>query len=190
MNFDRPHVANLVFDFNVPYDEGPTVFGIQPLSGFGFNITGTIQSGTPYTPQTSYFVNLTTDRFNSARYPTTYNLDCRISKSFEFKGIELSVFAEILNVLNSEMPYTVFQGSGNADEPLYKITRGAISSESYSSTSPFYSARADKNSDGVLDPDERFEAYKRFEADMLALRPNYNLPRRFFFGMEVQFSLE
>ncbi len=187
MNFERPHTANLVFDFNVPDNEGPSIFGIKPLSGFGFNLTFTMQSGTPYTPMTSFFVNLTTDRFNSARYPMTYNLDLRIKKSFVWQGIELSVFAEVFNVLDLEMPFAVFHGSGNAEVPLYGISRGAISSESYGSTHPFYSARADANSDGVLDPDERFEAYKRFEADMRALKPNFGLPRRVLFGLEIRF---
>ncbi len=187
MNFERAHTASLVFDFNVPHGDGPEVFGVKLLSGFNFNLTGTIQSGTPYTPMTSYFEKLTTDRFNSATYPMTYNLDARISKNFRWKGVELGVFAEVLNLLNLELPVAVFSGSGNADEPLYRVTKGSISSASYPSTHPLYSAWADKNADGVLDPDERFEAYKRLEDDMLKLKPNYNLPRRAYFGVEVRF---
>jgi outer membrane receptor protein involved in Fe transport len=187
MNFERPHTASLVFDLNVPERGGPNIFGIKFLSGFGFNLTGTIQSGTPYTPMSSFFVNLTTDLFNSASYPMMYNVDARINKSFKWQGLELSIFAEVFNVLNQDMPFAVFHGSGNPDEPLYKISRGAISAESYPSNHPFYSTWADTNSDGVLDPGERFEAYKRLEADMLALMPNYNLPRRAYFGLEIRF---
>lgn len=186
MNFERPHSANLILDFNIPYGEGPSILGVKPFSGFGFNLTGTIQSGTPYTPMTSFFVNLTTDLFNSASYPMTYNLDLRIVKSFKWQNIELSLFSEIINVLNLKMPFSVFHGSGSADEPLYIVSRGAISPDSYTSVHPFYSSRADINNDGLLDPDERFQAYKRFEADMLALNPNYNLPRKVFFGLEIR----
>jgi outer membrane receptor protein involved in Fe transport len=189
MNFDRPHTANLIFDLSIPDNDGPVIFGVKPFSGFGFNLTGTIQSGTPYSPMTSYFVNLTTDLFNSARYPTTYNLDCRISKRFKWSALELSIFAEIFNVLNLETPFAVFHGSGNADEPSYRVTRGVVSSESYPSTHPLYSTWADTNTDGILDPEERYQAYKRLEADMLALKPNYNLPRRIFFGAEIQFNI-
>ena len=111
MNYDRRHALNLVFDLSIPFDGGPEVFDIRPLSGFGLNLTGSLLSGTPYTPMTSYFVNVTTDRFNSAEYPITYNLDARIRKDFKISGLTLSLFAEVLNVLNINVPTSVYEGS-------------------------------------------------------------------------------
>jgi len=187
MDFDRRHTINAVFDFNIPIDEGPEVFGIKPLSGFGLNLTGSLLSGTPYTPMTSYFVIVTTDRFNSANYPVTYNLDARFHKDFRIGDLRLSIFAEILNILNLNIPTTVYRGSGNADIPSYLVSKGSISPSSYAVGDPLYSSKADLNHDGILDPDERLVAYQRMEANMLALSQNYPLPRRFFFGLELLF---
>ena len=187
MDFDRRHTVNLVLDLNIPLDDGPEVFGIRPLSGFGLDLSGSLQSGTPYTPMTSYFVNVTTDLFNSATYPLTYNLDARVHKDFSVGALRLSVFAEVLNLLNLNTPTAVFKGSGNPDAPNYHVTLGSISPSTYAVGSPLYSASADLNHDGLLDPDERLVAYQRLEADMLALMQNYPLPRRFLFGLELQF---
>jgi outer membrane receptor protein involved in Fe transport len=187
MNFDRRHTANLVFDLSIPFDDGPELFGIRPLSGFGVNLTGTLLSGTPYTPITSYFVDVTTDRFNSAELPMTYTLDARVRKNFKVSDLTLSVFAEVLNVLNLNTPVSVFKGSGNPDSPAYRVSLGSISSSSYAAGSPLYSARADLNRDEVLTPAERLVAYQRLESDMLGLMQNYPLPRRFIFGVELEF---
>jgi outer membrane receptor protein involved in Fe transport len=187
MNYDRRHALNLVFNLSIPMDEGPELLGTKPLSGFGLNLTGSLLSGTPYTPMTSYFVNVTTDRFNSAVFPMIYNLDARVHKDFRIASVTLSIFAEVLNLLNLNVPVSVFQGSGNPDVPSYRVSKGSISSSSYAAGSPLYSTRADLNDDGVLTPDERLVAYQRIETDMLALMENYPLPRRFIFGVELQF---
>ena len=180
-------MLNMVLDFNIPIDEGPEWFGVKVLSGFGLNLTGSLFSGTPYTPMTSYFVNVTTDRFNSAVFPMITNFDARVHKDFRFSGFTLSLFAEILNVLNLNMPVSKFEGSGNPDLPSYLVSQGSISPSSYPAGSPLYSARADLNNDGILTPDERLVAYQRMESDMLALMQNYPLPRRFMFGVELLF---
>ncbi|HEX9615106.1 MAG TPA: TonB-dependent receptor, partial [Bacteroidota bacterium] len=187
MNFDRTHVLNFVFNLSIPQEQGPEIFGAMPLGGFGVSVNGYAQSGVPYTPQTSYFVNLTTDRFNSASYPTQYGLDARIRKDFQWGGYELSVFAEVFNVLDLEVPVSVFHGSGNADRPDFTLSQGSISPDSYASNHPLYSARADADKDGILEPGERFEAYKRMEQDMLAMKTNYVRPRKILFGLEVRF---
>jgi outer membrane receptor protein involved in Fe transport len=187
MNFDRRHALNLVFDLSIPIDDGPELLGTKPFSGFGLNLTGSILSGTPYTPMTSYFVNVTTDRFNAAVFPLTYNLDARVRKDFRVSSFTLSVFAEVMNVLNLKLPASVFQGSGNPDVPSYRVSLGSISSSSYPAGSPLYSPHADVNRDGVFTPDERLRAYQRLESDMLALMENYPLPRRVIVGVELQF---
>lgn len=189
MAFDRRHVVNLVLDFNVPIGEGPDLFGSKVLSGFGINLTGNYQSGTPYTPLTSFFMTLTSDQYNSASFPATASFDMRIHKDFlGWSGIKIGIFANIYNVFNLNTPFAVFKGSGNADSPMYLITPGAISPESYPSTSPLYSKVADSNHDGILSPQERFAAYQRLQQDMLGFMPNYALPRRALFGIEL--SLE
>ncbi len=188
MDFDRRNIVNLVFNFAIPIGEGPEIFGTKPLSGFGFNLTGNYQSGTPYTPLTSFFVTLTSDQFNSADYPSTANFDLSIYKEFKaWGGVRVRFYADIYNVFNLNMPFTVFRGSGNASTPMYLVTPGSISPASYPATSPLYSKVADTNHDGVLSAQERFAAYETLQQDMLALMPNYPLPRRALFGIQLSF---
>lgn len=188
MDFDRRNMFNLIFDFNVPMGEGPEWFGAKLLSGFGINLSGNYLSGTPYTPLTSFFVTLTSDLYNSANYPASANFDMRIHKDFSvWSGLKLSVFANIFNVFNLDMPFAVFKGSGNPSTPAYLINLGDISPDSYPSTSPLYSKVADTNHDGILSPQERLAAYQTLQQDMLSLMSNYPLPRRFVFGIEMSF---
>lgn len=188
MDFDRRHIFNLIFDFNIPIGEGPELFGSKVLSGFGFDLTGNYESGTPYTPLTSFFVTLTSDQYNSASFPASANFDLSIHKDFvAWGGVKVSIFADVFNLLNLDLPIAVFKGSGNASTPSYIVTSGSISSDSYPATSPLYSKVADANHDGILSPQERLAAYQTLQQDMLSLMPNYPLPRRALFGIEVSF---
>ena len=188
MNFDQRHVFNIVADFHVPDRSGPKLFNTWILSNSGANLTGKIHSGTPYTPITSIFVEVTTDRFNSARYPWTYFVDGRIFKDFHLMGRKLSVFLEVYNIFNWQNAISVFEGSGDPDKPLYQLTRGALSPSVYKKgESPMYSEKADFNNDGSLTTDERLRAFKLFEQDMLSMLPNYQFPRTFMFGVELSF---
>lgn len=188
MDFDRRNVVNLDLDFSIPVGEGPVILGSKLLGGVGFDLVGNYESGTPYTPQTSFFVTVTSDMYNSANFPPTASLDMKIHKDFlTWQGLRVSIFADIYNVLNLDMPFAVFKGSGNPSTPLYLVSLGDISPDSYPSTSPLYSKAADTNNDGVLTPQERLAAYQLLQKDMLAMMPNYPLPRTFEFGIKLDF---
>jgi hypothetical protein len=188
MNFDQSHTIYINLDFSVPYGEGPTVFSKKLLSGFGANIMSTLRSGRPYTPVTAYIINVTTDRFNSARYPWTYTSNGKFYKGFQILGLELTLFVEVYNLFNLQEPFSVFEGSGNPDRDMYNLTEGSLSTDTYiKGVSKFYSERADLNGDGLLTTEERLIAYERFRDDMLKFKSNYPTPRTFMIGLDIKF---
>jgi hypothetical protein len=188
MNFDQRHAIYLNLDFQIPLGEGPSLFRVKPLSGFGFNIVSTFHSGTPYTPVKAYTVDITTDRFNSMRYPWTLTTDGRFYKKFRVSGYEFTLFAEVSNLLNFQKPFRVYEGSGNPDQDKYNLTAGSLAPDTYiKGVSGLYSEWADANGDGVLTVEERLAAYQRFQQDMLAFKRNYPSPRTFLMGFEIRF---
>ncbi len=188
MDFDQRHTFNIMLNFHVPNNTGPQILGIQLLENTGANITSQIHSGTPYTPVTSYFVDITTDRFNSANYPWSYIADGKFYKDFKFKGSTLQFFLEVYNLFNFLNPISVFGGSGNADRPLFELKKGNLSPDIYKEgESPMYSKWSDFNKDGYVTTEERLKAFKIFEEDMLSMKTNYQFPRTYMFGISINY---
>jgi len=188
MDFDQNHTVYINLDFRIPYGEGPSIFNKKLLSGFGANIMSTFHSGRPYTPVTAYTMNVTSDRFNSARYPWTYTADGKFYKDFRILGQELTLFVEVYNLFNLQKPFSVFEGSGNPDQDMYNLTAGCLSSDTYlKGESNLYSELADLNGDGALTTQERVVAYQRFRDDMLKFKRNYPNPRTFMIGLDIKF---
>jgi len=188
MDFDQRHTFNFNLDFYVPAEEGPSILGTKLLSGFGANIMSNVSSGRPYTPVTSYTVDVTTDRFNSARYPWTYYINGKFYKDIKVLKQDVTLLLEVYNLLNLQMPNSVFEGSGDPDDPLYNLTIGNLSGDSYvKGQSKLYSEWSDFNSDGILTPAERLAAYLNYQDDMLDLKSHYPNPRTFTVGVEIKF---
>jgi len=187
MNFDQRHTFNFNINFYIPPGEGSTPFNQKLLSGIGVNILATIHSGRPYTPITSYFVDVTTDRFNSARYPWTYIANGKLYKDFNIGKCDFTMFFEIYNLFNLQRPTSLFEGSGDPDTPMYELTLGSLSSDSYiQGESMLYSEWSDLNKDGILTSEERLHAYLLFQDDMLSFKQNYPNPRSFMIGIEIK----
>ncbi len=101
--FSRPHQLKLNLLFKGP-------LGINIGSYFRY------LSGQRYTRQVSSYylgsenllnqddnVFINAEKRGSSHYPDFYQLDLRLEKSFKFSGINLSIFAEMFNVFNSNM---------------------------------------------------------------------------------------
>lgn len=188
MNFDQPHTVYMNLDFRVPYGGGPVVLNKKLLSGIGANILATISSGRPYTPVTAYTTTLTTDRFNSARYPWNFTSSGRFYKDFKVLEREMSLFVEVNNLFNWQKPVSVFKGSGDPDKPMFELSEGNISSDIYvKGESALYSEWADFDNDGALEPSERYQAYLNLQEDLLNFKYNYPHPRTFKIGLEIKF---
>ena len=187
MDFDQNHTIYINLDFSVPYGKGPTIFNKKLLSGVGANIMSTIHSGRPYTPVTAYIMNVTSDRFNSVRYPWTYTADGKFYKDFQILGQKLTLFVEVYNLFNLQKPFSVFEGSGNPDRDMYNLTEGCLSTDTYKKgESPLYSEWSDFNKDGMLTTTERLQAYLIFQEDMLNFKRNYPTPRTYMIGLDIK----
>ena len=148
----------------------------------------TVHSGRPYTQVTAYIENVTSDRYNSKRYPWTYTANGKFYKDFQFLGQELTLSLEVYNLFNLQKPFSVFEGSGNADRDEYNLTEGCLSTDTYKrGESQLYSEWSDFNKDGMLTTAERLQAYLIFQEDMLNFKRNYPNPRTYMIGLEIKF---
>lgn len=110
LDWDRPHIFNFNLDFRYNKNEGPRFGGAQWLQNFGMNLTGRFNSGFPYTPTDSRDQRIADE--NTARAPSTWQLDLRIDKLFNFAGIELGLFSEITNLTNRRNVVEVWTDTG------------------------------------------------------------------------------
>ncbi len=110
LDWDRPHIFNFNLDFRYNQGEGPRFGGAQWLQNFGVNLTGRFNSGFPYTPTDSRGQRIADE--NTARAPSTWQLDLRVDKLFNVAGMELGVFSEITNLTNRRNVVEVFTDTG------------------------------------------------------------------------------
>jgi outer membrane receptor protein involved in Fe transport len=120
LDWDRPHVFNFNIDFRYAGNEGPLIWGKQLLSNFGVNLSGRFESGLPYTPTDSRGQRIADE--NTARAPSTLQLDLRVDKLFNIGGMKLGVFTEIANLTNRRNILDVYTSTGlpnDSSDPGY-----------------------------------------------------------------------
>ncbi len=110
LDWDRPHVFNFNLDWRYNQGEGPSFGGSRWLQNFGVNLTGRFNSGFPYTPTDSRGQRIADE--NTARAPSTWQLDLRVDKLFNVAGIELGIFSEITNLTNRRNVVEVWTDTG------------------------------------------------------------------------------
>ncbi len=110
LNWDRPHVFNFNIDFRYTGGQGPLLFGSRLLENFGVNLTGRFESGLPYTPTDSRGQRIADE--NTARMPSTWQLDWRVDKLVNVAGMKLGVFTEVTNLTNRRNIVNVYTDSG------------------------------------------------------------------------------
>lgn len=101
LSFDRSHVINATVALTQPKD-------------WNLSLIANFQTGTPYTP--SYPSNLVQVRYdqNSSNQPINWNVDVKFEKYFEFEGIDLTLFAQIENLFDTQNELAVYASSGRA----------------------------------------------------------------------------
>lgn len=144
VDFDQRHRITTYLDYRfIGRSLGPGLrIGkktIYPLKNFGFNITGNLGSGTPFsrnavvTPSVSSgqnIVNQLSGSPNGSRRPWTYRLDFRADKQFGFGGkrkadgtrsraYSLNVYLTILNLLDTRNVIGVYRFTGLPDDDGY-----------------------------------------------------------------------
>ncbi|MBN2031543.1 TonB-dependent receptor, partial [bacterium] len=98
--------------FTTPSDFGPTWAGINPIGDFSINFLFSWQSGRV----TTYDPLETLELQNNLKWKADYRLDLRISKRFRIAGLNFNLFADIQNLLDSELWSTgAFETSDDQD---------------------------------------------------------------------------
>ena len=135
-DYDQRHriVANIDYRYGdgQAYN-GPVWFGKQILKNTGFNLIGTLGSGTPYTastiayPVTGEISPSTEGSINGSRLPWNFTLNANIDRNFTIKyGSEdnpktanLNVYLWVSNILNNRNILGVYRFTGVADDDGY-----------------------------------------------------------------------
>ncbi len=212
LDFDRRHVLNGRIDLIWGDDEGPTIGGLKLLEHTNVNFTSVYQSGRPFTR-----LNRAGDQvgeYNGERHPDFWRVDTRIERVIPLKDIfgdsfgntRISLFVDVINVLNRTEPTNFFARTGNPDNDGNVLDRqvGDFSATSFfadKDSDPrasradqydtfgnrLYSIDADSNLDGIVTQAEKFEAYERFVSDFQNQRGRYQFPRQVFVGVELRF---
>lgn len=86
--------------FLTPRDFGPHLFGVQPIGNWSINVLADWRSGAwlNYNPNNAEEV-LNNPNVQMVDY---YNLDLRINKTFTFSVVDLTLFMEVRNLLNTK----------------------------------------------------------------------------------------
>ena len=119
---DRRHNGSVNVDYRISSNEGPSIGGVHPFENSGINLMLTFNSGVPYTQSqiyNPYFGALTTiiptGAINSATGPWNYRVDLRIDRSFKISDINLIASLYIINLTDAQNVFTVFRGTGEAN---------------------------------------------------------------------------
>ncbi|MBI1938435.1 MAG: TonB-dependent receptor [Ignavibacteriales bacterium] len=129
LNWDRRHSLNFTVTAGMPGD-------------FIASTIGKLGSGLPYTPSLQ---NQRTGLENSENRPAYFNVDLYLTKYFSLFGNQVSVFAKIYNLFDTENEIDVFGDTGRAGYSLeltraQEAPRGVNTLEEYFTRPDFYSA--------------------------------------------------
>jgi len=126
--FEQRHTGSMNLDYRYGKNDAP----IAALNNFGANMTFNFSSGRPYTlmeiqnsnPFTGRYDNdnLTTvpaSAVNSVTSPWTFRVDLKIDRKFYFGESRLTVYATVLNLLNTANVRNVWITTGLADDTGY-----------------------------------------------------------------------
>lgn len=213
LDFDRTHRLTATVDFIWGDDEGPTVAGLKLLEHTRITLDGFYQTGTPFTLFGEKGGQI--GEYLGSRQPSNWRVDTRIERDIPLKdlfgesmgGTTLTLFADIINLLNRTEPTAYYQRGGNPDNDGNLLSRGIgnfssvewyrdgdISTPaSFNSTqydgygNRLYNETVDYNKDGVVTQEERYQGYQEFVEDVISRQANYQRPRSVSFGVMLTF---
>ena len=126
LDYAQTHRGSVSLDYRWAKDDGGPI-----LERLGFNLLFTFNSGHPYTlstgtggqqgPDLGAILNNQDARFrfpeepvNNSTTPWFYQLDLRIDKTFSLPMVDLTIYAYVQNLLNTQNVINVFYRTGNA----------------------------------------------------------------------------
>ncbi len=175
LDFDQRHTGSLMLDYRT---DSKNVL----LANLGMNAVWTFGSGQAYTP--SYSESAIYGRgwwtpdaaINSGDLPWYNNIDVRIDKGVKVGGIDLNIYAILINALNNVNVNTVYASTGQAGEDGFlAMESGEVWLDSQESNYPeapaqdLYYDRLYSFQDNLLDP------------------VRYGQPRSLQIGVQVKF---
>ena len=127
---------------SVDKDGNEVVKNFRWLQNFGFNVTGVIQSGAPYTKYHSNLQQTIVGSYRGARLPWSFRVDLSVDKSYNInvgkKLTVLNLFARITNVFNVKNIRGVYGVTGDPEDNGYltdpetqTIIAGKLNEQSY-----------------------------------------------------------
>ena len=129
--FDRRHNLNVSLDYRLGREEGPMIGGIHPLAGFGFNVLGVLQSGSPYTELDQSAVESpvlqstnggAVGTINSVYLPFTSRVDFKVDRAFNLGPAQFRGYVWVQNLLNQTQVYSVYRDTGLPDDDGFLAT--------------------------------------------------------------------
>lgn len=121
LDFDQRHKLAMNLDWRLGKGEGPLTGNFRPLENFGINALINVGSGTPYTPTQVFnevtlaaVSNVPAGPLNSRYGPWTMTIDLKASRGFQMGAFNVEAYVWVLNLLNNDNPFTVYQSSGSA----------------------------------------------------------------------------
>ncbi len=191
LDFDQRHTLVAAIDFHYADGKdynGPVWFNSQFLANAGLNVVFNAGSGSPYTrkanitPEADFTTtensrSVISGSINGSRYPWKFRIDAKLDKSFRIvtgrdadgeakRGVDLNVYLQVLNVLNTTNVTSVYAATGSPDDDGYITSPNA---QSVIARQPSPQAYVDLYGIKVNDP------------------ANYDLPRRIRLGVQVNF---
>lgn len=194
-------------------DQGPSIGGIQPLENSLISLNFAWRSGSPYTKSDKNGNPL--GETNAERFPSAWNLDLRVMKSFflsdwfgkGFKKTQIQLYIDVNNVLNRRaiMYYYTSTGDPIDDGVSLERTIGNFTDVSFFKTADFsnaasystsqydnygnrlYNEAADYNRDGIVTREETYQSYLKYIDVVLSQLGNYQSPRTAYGGIKIIF---
>ncbi len=166
LDFDQRHTLVFNLDFYIPKGE----LGFMEM--FNANMLLSFNSGRPYTPL-DYFDILsgnnggpsTTGYVNSRYGPSTFRIDLRMEKAFQFGDLRISPYIWIENLLDADNVVAVYRSTGDA------YTTGFLNT-----------------SDGLANIENRGEGYQQDYISRERDPANFGIPRLIKVGVKVSFA--
>jgi hypothetical protein len=210
LDFDQRNRVNGQIGFSWGNDEGPSIAGITFLEYFTINLSGSWQSGLPYTPVDGR--GQAAGQINSARFPSNWNSELRITRTIPLNEVlggnsAIDLTLDVTNLLNFTNAISFYTATGSPDFDGFALNRqqsdfpavtyyrdanpgnkATISANQYDRVGlRLYQPRVDFNQDGRVTPEETYRGYKEYVDDVVARRGNYQFPRTAYFAVAFRF---
>lgn len=204
LNFDRPHVAQLILMANYAKNEGPSILGLNLLESMSISATSEFRSGVPYTKLD--LKGNQAGEFNGDRHPSYFQTDATLTRTIQLADLFGETFGtssfdiqlEVLNLFNRTAPMRVYAMTGQGDDDgssgvypgatVFKNDPTNGDGQQLDAVGNLrYNARADYNNDGVVDLSEQQTSFTRLRKDTFDRRANYQVPRRVYLNLAFKF---